>query len=92
MMRHALGKCFNWKVLAALAAAGALLFLLAPGFALAALPLLLLAVCPLSMLLMAFVMRGSMNANDRDDVSTPSAGRDQPAPVASGQPRPDARR
>jgi hypothetical protein len=91
-MRHALGMCFNWKVLAVLAAAGALLFLLAPGFALAALPLLLLAVCPLSMLLMAFAMRGSMSANDRDDVSTPSVERDQPAPVASGQPRSDARR
>lgn len=57
-MRHALGMCFNWKVLAGLAAVGVALFVLAPGAALAALPLLLLAACPLSMGFMMYRMRG----------------------------------
>ncbi len=48
--------CFNPRVLAVLALAGAGLFLFAPGFALAALPLLVFAICPLSMAYMAFVM------------------------------------
>lgn len=57
-MKSALGMCFNWKVLAGLGiiAVGVLLF--APGAALAVLPLLLLAVCPLSMVMMMFAMRG----------------------------------
>jgi len=84
--------CFNWKVLAVLAAAGGLVFLVAPDFVLAALPLLLLAACPLSMLLMAFMMRGSMIANHREQVSEPPAGRDKPAPVVGGQTRSDAHR
>ena len=55
-MRHALGMCFNWKILAGLAAVGVLVF--APEAGLAVLPLLLLAACPLSMVLMMFAMRG----------------------------------
>lgn len=50
--------CLNWKVLAGLGAAGVGLYLVAPGLAVAALPLLLLAVCPLSMLLMMKGMQG----------------------------------
>ena len=91
-MRHALGMCFNWKVLVVSAAAGAVVFLLAPGFALAALPLLLLAACPLSMLLKAFMMRGSMKANHGEHVSEPTAGRDKRGAVVGGQTRPDAHR
>ena len=50
--------CLNWKALAGLGAVGVGLYLVAPGVA-AALPLLLLAVCPLSMLLMMKGTRGS---------------------------------
>lgn len=50
--------CLNWKVLAGLGAAGVGVYLVAPGLAVAALPLLLLAVCPLSMLLMMKGMQG----------------------------------
>ncbi len=50
--------CLNWKVLAGLGAAGVGVYLVAPGLAAAALPLLLLAVCPLSMLLMMKSMQG----------------------------------
>lgn len=49
------GMCFNWKVLAGLGAAGLGVFIVAPSLAWTALPLLLLAACPISMLLM---MRG----------------------------------
>ena len=55
MALGSLGKCLNWKVGAGLAAVGLALFLIAPHLLLAALPLLLVLVCPLSMLLM---MRG----------------------------------
>lgn len=56
-------KCFNWKVIAALAAIGIGLYALVPGAATAALPLLVLAACPLSMLLMMRAM-GSMGGGD----------------------------
>lgn len=44
--------CYDWRVLTALAVLGVGIFLVAPGIALAALPLLILAACPLSMMLM----------------------------------------
>lgn len=44
--------CLNWKAIDGLAVVAAALFILAPGLALAALPLLLLAACPLSMMVM----------------------------------------
>lgn len=44
--------CINWRVVAALLVLGGALWLVAPGYAWAALPLLLVAICPLSMLLM----------------------------------------
>lgn len=50
--------CLNWKALAGLAAAGAGIYFLAPELALAALPFLVLAVCPISMMLMMWSMRG----------------------------------
>lgn len=52
------GMCFNWKVLAGLAAVGIGIWAVAPNLAGAALPLLLLAACPLSMLFMARGMQG----------------------------------
>lgn len=53
--------CLNWRVIVGLALVGAAVFVVAPRFALAALPVLVVLVCPLSMLLM---MRstGGMNA------------------------------
>ena len=49
--------CLNWKVLAGLAAVGVGIYLVAPDLMLAALPILLLAACPLSMLLMMWSMQ-----------------------------------
>ena len=54
-MKSIFGMCFNWKVLAGLAFVGVGLLVVAPGVFIGALPLLLLAACPLSMMLM---MRG----------------------------------
>lgn len=44
--------CFNWKVIAGLVAGAIGVYILAPQLVLGALPLLLFAICPLSMLLM----------------------------------------
>ncbi len=49
--------CLTWKVLAGLAAVGVGIYLVAPDLALAAIPILLLAACPLSMLLMMWGMQ-----------------------------------
>lgn len=54
----ALKMCLNWKVLAGVAAVGAGLFVFAPGLAATALPLLVLAICPLSMIFMMGTMNG----------------------------------
>lgn len=62
---NALKMCLNWKVMAALAAVGAGLFVFAPSLAAAALPVLVLAICPLSMLL----MMGAMNNMGNDSQS-----------------------
>lgn len=50
--------CLNWKVLGTLAAVGIGIWVVAPGAVAAALPALLLAACPLSMLVMMFGMKG----------------------------------
>ncbi|MBI4317839.1 MAG: hypothetical protein HY675_05065 [Chloroflexi bacterium] len=52
--------CLNWKVLAGLAVAAVGIYAFAPNFGLGALPLLLLAACPLSMLLMMWFMGKGM--------------------------------
>ncbi len=62
-------KCLNWKAIVALGAVGIGLYALAPGVAVAALPLLVVAACPLSMLLMMRAM-GSMGACKREDDTT----------------------
>jgi hypothetical protein len=49
--------CLNWKVLVSLAAVGVGVYLFAPGLLAEAVPILLLAVCPLSMLLMMWAMQ-----------------------------------
>ena len=63
-----LGMCLNWKVLAGLAVVGLLVLVVAPQFIGVALPLLLVAACPLSML---FMMRG-MSGNGNVAASQPS--------------------
>ncbi len=62
-------RCLNWKVIGALAAAGLGIYVFAPGWAAAALPLLIVAACPLSMLLMMRAMRpmGSAKTTDGTD-------------------------
>ena len=59
-------KCLNWKVIAALAAAGVGVYVFAPTVAALALPLLIVAACPLSMLLMMRAM-GSMGSSKTPD-------------------------
>ncbi|WP_331753180.1 DUF2933 domain-containing protein (plasmid) [Streptomyces sp. NBC_00637] len=54
--------CLNKKVLIGLGAIAAVLLLLRPAWAVAALPLLILAICPLSMI---FMMRG-MGSHGQD--------------------------
>ncbi len=50
--------CCNWKVLVVLVVVcGGLFFVLSPMQALAAAPLLLFALCPLSMFFMMFTMK-----------------------------------
>ncbi len=57
------GMCINWKVVAGLVVVAlGLLALGSPGLARAALPYLLSAVCPLSMLLMMKNMGGTNTA------------------------------
>ncbi len=50
--------CLNWKVLVGLAVVGLAVWVVAPRLVLAALPLLLIVACPLSMLVMMGRMRG----------------------------------
>ncbi len=54
--------CLNWKVLAGLALLGVGIWIVAPQAALFILPFLLIAACPLSMLLMMRGMQGSQFA------------------------------
>ena len=54
--------CLNWKVLVGLAVVGLAVWVVAPQLVLAALPLLLIVACPLSMLVMMGRMRGGQPA------------------------------
>src|SRR6266704_609914 len=65
-----LGMCLNWKVLAGLAAVGLLVLVVAPQFIGVALPLLLVAACPLSMLFMMRGMSGNGIANQTASQTT----------------------
>ncbi len=56
------GMCLNWKVLAGLAVVGVVVWIVAPQFVLGAIPLLLLAACPLSMV---FMMRGKQGGGSQ---------------------------
>ncbi len=55
-MNRMCGMCLNWKVLAGLAAIGISIYVFVPNLIGAALPLLAIAVCPLSMLAMMWGM------------------------------------
>jgi len=57
-----LNMCLNWKVLAGLAVVGLIVLVVAPQLLGAALPILLVAACPLSMLFMMRGMFGNGNA------------------------------
>src|SRR3990170_6175211 len=59
-MRRALAMCFDRRVLVGLGAVAVGVWLLAPQLFLAALPVLIVLACPLSMLAMAWMMRGEM--------------------------------
>ena len=72
------GICLNWRVVAGLALVGGGVWVLAPNLVGAALPLLLVAACPLSMLLM---MRGMQQ---RQPAPPPAPGR---LPAGTGQTR-----
>ncbi len=61
--------CLNWKVVAGLAVVGLLVLVVAPQFIWAALPLLLVAACPLSML---FMMRGMQGGGSQSPTVTHS--------------------
>ena len=54
--------CLNWRVLGALALVGVVVLVAAPSLAARALPLLFVAVCPLSMAAMMWAMRGKKTA------------------------------
>lgn len=80
-MKSMFGLCFNWKVLVALGAVGVGLLVFAPGYAVPALPLLILAACPVSMILMmVFGMKGLSHSGEPDGerpAKTPEAMRQQ---------------
>ena len=56
-------KCFNPKVLGGLALTAVAVFLVAPGAFSTALPLLVMAACPLSMVLMMRAMSGGQRTS-----------------------------
>ncbi|MGH8930920.1 MAG: DUF2933 domain-containing protein [Egibacteraceae bacterium] len=64
-------KCLNPKVLAGLAVIGVGIWLLAPGLLTRAVPLLALAACPLSMILMMVAMRGT-SSDETGAAASPS--------------------
>jgi hypothetical protein len=71
-MKKMAAMCLNWKVLLALAMVGVGIWVLAPKLFLAALPVLLIAACPLSMLLMGWGMKRAMES--KQHASLPSQG------------------
>ena len=71
--------CLNWKVLVGLAVVGLAVWVVAPQLVLAALPLLLIVACPLSMLVMMGRMRGGQSAQANQP---PATGRTRDEQVA----------
>ena len=71
------GMCFNWKVIAGLAGVGLAVWVVAPNLVGAALPVLLVATCPLSMLLMGRGMAGGQ-CSTQPTTTTQAAPMSQP--------------
>jgi hypothetical protein len=65
------GICLSWKVLAGLAVVALGVFLFEPQLFARAFPLLLVAACPLSMVLMMWGMRGAVSPSTREQGSVP---------------------
>ena len=65
--------CFNWKVIAGLAVVAAGIYMVAPAAFVAALPLLFLAACPLSMIFMMKMMSGDNTQKSGDQADSPRA-------------------
>src|SRR5918996_1055874 len=68
--------CVNWKVLVGLGIVGVAIWAVAPGPFLAVLPILLLAACPLSMLIMMWSMKhdaqSGHDASHQSQISLPT--------------------
>ena len=64
-MKSMLGMCLDRRVLIGLAVAALGIWLLAPQYLAGALPLLVVLACPLSMVAMALLMRGSMGGGPK---------------------------
>lgn len=79
-MRSLFGTCVNWKSIVVLGLATIGLVFVAPEKALAALPLLVFAVCPLSMLLMMLMRPGGPGEPDTPPAS-PELAQLEPAVV-----------
>lgn len=67
--------CLNWKVIGGLLVLGGFLLVMAPGIGAAAIPVLFMLACPLSMLVMMPLMMKGINADNQ-----PASPR-QPEPV-----------
>lgn len=66
-MEKMLRACLNWKVIGGLAVVGLGIWLIAPNLLVAALPILVIAACPLSMLLMMRGMEGDHHTSNSGD-------------------------
>lgn len=77
------GMCINKSVVAGVAGVGLLVWVLAPGALAAALPLLLIAICPLSMLVMMKMMSSDGQASPGQQAPTAPA---QPDTAAAAPP------
>lgn len=100
-MTRMLKMCLNWRVLGGLAIAGLGIGLFAPGLFGRALPVLLLAACPISMLVMMATMRqptrrgpapedvNSLQAQLTDLTGQQEQVRQRLARLASPQPNPN---
>lgn len=66
--------CLNWKVVAGLLVVGLGILVVSPSLALTALPLLLVAACPISMLLMMRGMGGRQCAPQSNQTNEPARG------------------
>ena len=66
-MEKMIRMCLNWKVIGGLSVVGLGIWLVAPNLIAAAIPVLLIAVCPLSMLMMMKAMDGGHRSSQSSD-------------------------